>query len=184
MRRSHLVWMSLLLPLSVVAQDGDIDLSPPAPAMFTGPGAFGDGEYTGPRTARPGSRELRTARGGVGGCPTAPDGNERAVTGSVTTGIGHSSRGGTSHYNAADINLCTERVNASGDFSTTNLHLSVGRSDGPGYWPGGMYGGPGYYGPGAGFDVYAPGWREPFGPWSGGGPARRESWTEGRQPWR
>ena len=181
MRRVHLVWMSLLLPVGAWAQDRDVDLSPPTPAMFTGPGAFGDGEYTGPRTARPPARALRTVRGGAGGCPTAPDGSARAVTGSVTTGIGHSSRGGTSHYNAADLNLCTERVTASGDVGTTNLHLSVGRFDGPGaYWPGGLYGGPGVYGPGAYGRGY--GWGAPFG--AGVAPVRHESWTEGRRPWR
>ena len=77
MRRLHLVWMSLLLPVSAWAQAGDVDLTPPTPAMFTGPGAFGDGEYTGPRTPRPQARALRTARGGDGGCPTAPDGSDR-----------------------------------------------------------------------------------------------------------
>lgn len=174
MRRLHLVWMSLLLPVSAWAQEGAVDLAPPTPAMFTGPGAFGDGEYTGPRTPRPQTRALRTARGGVGGCPTAPDGSDRAVTGSVTTGIGHSSRGGTSHYNAADLNLCTERVTANGNVSTTNLHLSVGRFDGPGGW----YGGPAYYGIGA--RDY--GWGVPFGPALP--PVRHESWSEGRRPWR
>lgn len=180
MRLSHWLWPGLLLvPLSAAADGREVDLRPPAPALFTGEAAFGDGEYTGPRTGPSDVRAPRATARIRGGCPVAPDGSERSVTGSVTTGIGHSSRGGTSHWNAADINLCRERVNADGDISTTNLQLRVGRYDGPGY-PGGMYhGGFGHGGYGIG-----PGWDGPFDPWPMAAPVRRESWSEGRRPWR
>ena len=186
--RQHLVWMSLLLPMAAVAGNADVDLSPPAPAMFTGPAVFGDGEYTGPRTGPSTDRTARATGRLRGGCPTAPDGSERGVTGSVTTGFGHSSRGGSSQWNAADVNLCKERLNANGDVSTLNMRLRVANYDGPGY---GGYGGPGYGyggmyrgGMGYGFDGFGPGYGDPFDPWSGMGPVRRESWSDGRQPWR
>ena len=180
MRMCSLMGVSLLLVVaSTAAHGGDLDLRPPAPAMFTGPGACGDGEYTGPRTGpsavAPGRRAARMA----GGCPTAADGSERGITGSVTTGIGHSSRGGTSHWNAADMNLCKERVNADGDVSTMNLNLRVGRYDGPGMYHHGLH--PGGFGPGYEF---GPGWHSPYDPWPGAAMPRRESWSEGRRPWR
>lgn len=107
-------------------------------------------------------------------CPAAADGSERAVTGSVTTGIGHASRGGNSNWNAVDLNLCREYVGDSGDTRTVNLGLHVGRYDGPGYI-GGLGHGPG------GFDGFGPGhaadrWLE--------APARPMSFTSERRPWR
>ena len=195
MRMTPLLWISLLACAGVAHADGEDrpDLSLPSQPMFTGAHAFGDGEYTGPRTGTP---EYRRAHGDAlarhGGCPTAPDGSQRAMTGSVTTGIGYSSRGGNSHWNAADIHFCKERVSDAGNLNTVQLNLRVGQFDGPGY-PGGYYGGgygpyggyDGYGGFGAGsaFDGFGPGWRELHGPQV---PARVRSgsWTEGRQPWR
>lgn len=175
MRLSCCLWMSLLLaPLCGVAAE-PIDLRPPEPAMFTGPAAFGEGEYTGPRRQPGDERDDGAFVASRGGCPVAADGSDRGVTGSVSTGIGHSSRGGTSHWNAADINLCKERVTDNGDVSTVNMQLRVGRYDGPGYGHGGM----GHY-----FRGDGPGWGDGFGPWPAAGPARRESWSDGRRPWR
>ncbi|WP_052772782.1 hypothetical protein [Luteimonas sp. FCS-9] len=186
MRTSLLTWMlaaALAPSIGSATEALRADLSLPETPMFTGPAAFGDGEYTGPRTATPAWRRHRDKTlVRRGGCPTAPDGQERAVTGSVSTGIGHSSRGGTSHWNAADLNLCRERDGEAG--GTMNLNLRVARYDGPG----GYYGmGPGLgYGPYDGFDGigdFGPTWRDLHGPWPGGR-GRTESWSEGRQPWR
>ncbi|WP_101927500.1 MULTISPECIES: hypothetical protein [Luteimonas] len=178
---------ALLLPLLLAAlpasaDDRDLDLRLPDAPMFSGAGAFGEGTYTGPRTE---TREYRDAHAdgarfaGRGGCPTSPDGEDATVTGSVTTGIGYSSRGGNSNWNAADINLCKESVSASGNVNTANLNIRVGRYDGPGYPMGHYFDGPGMYGhPGLGFGPYDGG----FGGFSG--PRQDGSWTEGRRPWR
>lgn len=64
-------------------------------------------------------------------CPAAADGSARPVTGSVTTGYGWSSHG-NSRYNAASVNYCKETVDEDGDGRVFNLHLDVGRYDGPG----------------------------------------------------
>lgn len=168
------LWALLLLaPLGCAAAE-PLDLRPPAPAMFTGPAAFGDGGYTGPRHHPRNAQEDVFVRG-HGGCPTAADGSARAVTGSVSTGIGHSSRGGTAHWNAADIRLCRERVAADGDVSTMHMQLRVGRHDGPGY---------GRYGTGGYFHGEDPGWGDGYGHWPAAGPVRRQSWSDGRRPWR
>ncbi|PBJ83847.1 hypothetical protein CMZ84_05045 [Lysobacteraceae bacterium NML93-0399] len=190
MRITPLLWISLLLaPLAANAQDEAVDLSLPAQPMFTGEAAFGGGEYTGPRTDTPEYRRGREdARAVRGGCPTGPDGSERTVTGSVTTGIGYASRGGNAHWNEADIHLCKERVSDAGNVNTMHLNLRVGQYDGPGH-PGiyggafGPYGGYGPYGLRGHFDGFGPGYRDLYGPYPTGRP-RTESWTEGRQPWR
>jgi len=192
MRISSVLWISLLATpfMAHAAQDDRVDLSLPSQPMFTGEAAFGGGEYTGPRTDTP---EYRGRRGDDlarrGGCPTGPDGSERTVTGSVTTGIGYSSRGGSSNFNAADISLCKERVGEAGNINTMQLNLRVAQFDGPGYYGGhgfgpyGGYGGFGGYGAGGYFDGFGPGFNDTYGPYPPGR-GRNESWTEGRQPWR
>lgn len=191
MRISSVLWISLLAaPFTAhAAQDDRVDLSLPSQPMFTGEAAFGGGEYTGPRTDTPeyrGRYDDDLAR--RGGCPTGPDGGERTVTGRVTTGIGYSSRGGNSNFNAADISLCKERVGEAGNINTMQLNLRVAQFDGPGYYgrgfgPYGGYGGFGGYGAGGYFDGFGPGFNDTYGPYPPGR-GRNESWTEGRQPWR
>ena len=186
MRMTSLLWIPLLA-LSTAAHGEDrVDLSLPAQPMFTGAGAFGDGEYAGPRITAPADRRAHHPLALRGGCPSAPDGSERTVTGSVSTGVGYSSRGGNSHWNAADISLCKETVGDSGRPGTMQLNLRVAQYDGPGY-PGyygvglGPYDGPGGFGAGSYFDGFGPGWRDLHEP---GLRVRTESWTDGRQPWR
>lgn len=194
MRMTPLLWISLLamsgIAVAYAGEDDRPDLSLPAQPMFTGAGAFGGGEYAGPRTATPEyGHARRDGRGYPGGCPTAPDGSERMVTGSVSTGVGYSSRGGNSNWNAADINLCRESVGESGQANTMQLNLRVAQYDGPGY-PGGHYGGGlgpydgfGGFGAGSYFDGFGPTWRDLHGPLPAGR-VRTGSWTDGRQPWR
>ncbi len=66
-------------------------------------------------------------------CPTAPNGEERDITGNFSTGIGYSNRGGNSHWNAANINYCKERVDGDGDSRTFNININVDQYDGPGF---------------------------------------------------
>lgn len=183
-------WSILLLaPLAALADGRDVDLRPPAPPMFTGPAAFDDGSaaspfgeasYTGPRH-RPGRFAGRSAPL-RGGCPVAADGSDRAVTGSVTTGIGHTSRGGTSRWNAADVQVCHDHVGADGEVRTTTLNLRLGHYDGPGYGMPGAYGPYGPYGPWGGH--FGHGGHSPFDIGFGPAPIRRDSWSDGRRPWR
>jgi hypothetical protein len=67
--------------------------------------------------------------------PLADDGTAK-VWGSFTTGIGHTKGYGTSHYNAAEVNVSKsfgegDRPNA------VNLQIRVEQGDGPGF--GGRY---------------------------------------------
>ncbi|MEE7546643.1 hypothetical protein HF319_05995 [Xanthomonas sp. Kuri4-1] len=63
------------------------------------------------------------------------------VHGSVSTGIGYSSRGGNSNYQAANLNLCKTYYNDDGKPRQIGVSISVGQGEGPGY-------GRGYYGRG------------------------------------
>ena len=55
------------------------------------------------------------------------------MTGSVTTGIGYSSRGGNSNFNAANLNFCKGFADDDGDVHTLNVNIDVQKYDGPGY---------------------------------------------------
>ena len=79
-------------------------------------------------------------------CPTTPDGEESAITGSVTTGMGYSSRMGSSTFGAASVNYCKSYATEDGGERTINVQVNVGGYDGPGY-----YYEPGLRGPGPGF---------------------------------
>lgn len=174
--------LALLLPPAIASASGDataLDLDLPPPPLFTrAPASDAPG---GPDTDYDRVlRERELARGGdvatASSCPPAADGSERGITGSFTAGIGHSSRGGNSHWNAADINLCKEYVSNAGNVNTMNMRIHVGQHDGPGYFHGPGVGGS-YYGPGQ-FEVHGIG-----GPWDMA-PSRDQSWSEHRRPWR
>ncbi|MGY1457467.1 MULTISPECIES: hypothetical protein [unclassified Luteimonas] len=170
--------LALLLSSAVAVASGDgtaLDLDLPRAPLFTSAAASAapgvpDTDYD--RVLR--EREL-ARRGDVAAashCPPAPDGSERSVTGSFSTGIGHSSRGGNSHWNAADINFCKEYAGSAGNVNTLNMRIHVGQYDGPGYFHG-----PGYYGTGP------HGVKGLGGPWEMA-PSRDSSWSEDRRPWR
>lgn len=96
--------------------------------------------------ARPQARQVA--------CPTAPDGRQTDVTGEVEVGIGHSSRGGNSNWQAATVNYCKQYATDDGGSRTVNLQLNVGSYDGPHA----IHGAYGPYGP------YAPGFGPMMGP--------------------
>jgi hypothetical protein len=175
-----LVW-PLLFAAGAASASGRaqaLDLELPKPAMFSGAAAVetppvGAGaDYD--RVLREREQARRGESGDMSNCPQAADGSERGITGSFTTGIGHSSRGGNSHWNAADINLCREYVSRAGNVNTLNMRIHVGQYDGPGYFHG-----PGY-GPGYGPGPYG---GHGMGAW-GTSPPREASWSDGRRPWR
>lgn len=95
------------------------------------------------------------------GCPTSPTGEETDLTGVVEAGIGHSSRGGNSNWQAATMNYCKEYATADGGSRTVNLQLNVGSYDGP----------HGFHGPyGPAFGPYGPEFGHGFGAPRGSGP--------------
>ncbi|MDR0184847.1 hypothetical protein [Lysobacter arvi] len=68
------------------------------------------------------------------------------VHGAVEAGIGYSRRTGTSDWQAVNLNLDKTYTDDDGDTKHVNIDINVGRSDGPVFGPGALYG-PGYYGP-------------------------------------
>jgi len=89
-----------------------------------------------------------------GPVPRAPDGriadvvdDKLQVHGAVAAGVGYSSRGGNSNWQAATINLSKNYTTDEGKTNTFGLNITVGQGEGPGYYGRGYYG-PGYYGPG------------------------------------
>ncbi len=63
-------------------------------------------------------------------CPTSPDGEQNPITGSVTTGIGHS-RFGNSTFAGTHLNYCKEYSDREGNPRTLNINIGVNRFDGP-----------------------------------------------------
>jgi len=95
-----------------------------------------------------GDRQVAKPKGPHAQTPVDPcawrgDDDGDGVSGSVTAGIGYSKGYGRSTYNAANLNLCKTTYNDEGKPRTFNVDINVSRSDGPGY-----YYGPGYPGPG------------------------------------
>ncbi len=109
-----------------------LDLSLPDQAYRNDP----PGTWYGDTSGVPASESTTVARRSA--CPTAPDGSERDVTGSVSAGIGHSSHFGNSNWQAASLNYCKESADDDGNPRSFNLRLDVGTFDGamPGAWMG------------------------------------------------
>ena len=132
MKRSFLLCVAMIAAGAASAQSADapLDLRVPEPSATTEAIVKGDppGVYHGDTSGKPSSRSVdQTA---------VEDDGKAKVWGSFTTGIGHSKGYGTSHYNAAEVNVSKsfgdgERPNA------VNLHIRVEQSDGPGF--GGPY---------------------------------------------
>ena len=120
----------LLLPASpAFAADGSaaaLDLSLPQ-AYRSAYRNDPPGTYYGDTTGVPPGADTTTAA-----CPTAPDGSERALTGSATTGFGYSSGLGSSRYNALHLNYCKASATEVGSERVFNVQVDVGNYDGPG----------------------------------------------------
>ena len=135
MKRFILLCVAMIAAGGAAAQSADVPLNlrvpeqPAAPAA-TDEVAKGDppGVYHGDTSGRPSLRNTDETG--------AADDGKAKVWGSFTTGIGHTKGYGTSHYNAAEVNVSKsfgdgERNNA------VNLQIRVEQSDGPGF--GGRY---------------------------------------------
>jgi hypothetical protein len=142
--------VALLAPAAGFAQTSETPLDlrvPPPAAAQPEPAAspFQDdapGTYYGDTSGKPSRRDA--------GEPAVADDGTAKVWGSFTTGIGHTKGYGTSHYNAAEVNVSKsfgdgERPNA------FNLQIRVEQSDGPGF--GGRYPYP-YFDRGADYPPY------------------------------
>ena len=132
MKRFVLLCVAMAATSAAYAQSADapLDLRVPEQSATTEGAVKGDppGVYHGDTSGKPSSRNTDET--------AVEDDGEAKVWGSFTTGIGHSKGYGTSHYNAAEVNVSKsfgegERPNA------VNLQIRVEQSDGPGF--GGRY---------------------------------------------
>ncbi|MET0809029.1 MAG: hypothetical protein ABWX93_09780 [Pseudoxanthomonas sp.] len=128
MKRMAVAFIGLLCAGSAVGQTAEaLDLRVPEPPLYAAAGpASGDppGTYYGDTTGRPSRRD--DAR------DFTEDDRKARVWGSVTTGIGHSEGYGTSHYNAAEVNVSKPFGDGERP-SNLNLQIRVEQSDGPGF---------------------------------------------------
>jgi len=92
-----------------------------------------------------------------GPAPTAryPDGRVASVVddklqvhGAVAVGVGSSSHGGNSNWQAATVNLSKNYTTDEGNTGSVGLNITVGQGEGPLFGPGPY--GRGYFGPGPG----------------------------------
>lgn len=146
MKRIVLLCMVMAATGVAAAQSADtpLDLRVPEPAAApaaTDAAAKSDppGTYYGDTSGKPSRRDADET--------TVVDDGKAKVWGSFTTGIGHTKGYGTSHYNAAEVNVSKsfgdgERPNA------FNLQIRVEQGDGPAF--GGPYPYP-YFDRGAGY---------------------------------
>ncbi|HEY0505168.1 MAG TPA: hypothetical protein VGD42_16930 [Lysobacter sp.] len=94
------------------------------------------------------------------GGPAAADGDaapadgDWRVHGAVEAGVGWSSHGGSSNWQAFNLNLDRIRTGDDGDTSRVNIDINVGRGEGPVF-------GPGYFAPDY-LDAPMPRGRPPF----------------------
>ncbi len=149
MKRSLLLTAALFVSGAALAQSEggsdaarSLDLSvPKEPIQYRGDPAYANdppGTFYGDKS---------------GPVPRAPDGriadvvdDKLQVHGAVAAGVGYSSRGGNSNWQAATVNLTKNYTTDEGNTNTFGLNISVGKSEGPVFGPG--YYGRGYYGPG------------------------------------
>ena len=127
MKRMTMAFAGLLCAGSALAQSAEpLDLRlPEAPvAAATSQPRDPPGTYYGDTSGTP-------SRGGQRETKVVDDGKAK-VWGSVTTGIGYSKGYGTSHYNAADLNVSKSFGDGERP-STVNLQIHVEKGDGPGF---------------------------------------------------
>lgn len=153
MKRSVLLCLGLFAASPVLAQAAaePLDLRLPQQpnpyaAAESDPPRDAPGTYYGDTSGKPASSAFAEE--------TEADDGKARVWGSFTTGIGHSKGHGTSHFNAAEINVSKsfgegERKNS------INLQINVEQGDGPafggpafgGHYPYPYYGHDTHYGP-------------------------------------
>jgi hypothetical protein len=68
-------------------------------------------------------------------CPPGPDGLPKAVSGSISAGMGHASGLGSSRWTAGQVDYCKDYVTRAGKRGAVNLQLELGRHQGPGPAP-------------------------------------------------
>lgn len=129
---------------------GQLDLSLPDTSVYA---ADPPGKYYGDTSGKPAA----ASTGAAAAEDDVVDDGKAKVWGSVSTGIGHASGYGTSHWSAADVNVSKTYTDDDGDKRTFDLHIGVGKGDGPMFFGPRMH----WRGPGPGF---AP------GPWTHSSP--------------
>jgi hypothetical protein len=131
-----LLALALLAPGAAFAQDAagkaalDLSLPTDSPYAKSAPGTW-YGDTSGKPASTTKAAQAATA---------SVDGNddeeacEGKLHGSVTMGMGYSRRGGNSNWQGANMHSCKTYYNDDGKPSTVGVSISVGHSDGPGFY--------------------------------------------------
>ncbi len=131
-----LLALALLAPGAAFAQDAAgkaaLDLSLPTDSPYA---KSAPGTWYGDTSGKPASTTKATQA-----ATASVDGNddeeacEGKLHGSVTMGMGYSRRGGNSNWQGANMHSCKTYYNDDGKPSTVGVSISVGHSDGPGFY--------------------------------------------------
>lgn len=123
----------------------------------TGHASASEGEAAGaldlslPRTSAFASDPPGTWYGDTGGVPASEampgDGCDGELHGSMTAGIGYSSRGGNSNYQAVNLNTCKRYTSRNGKERQVAVSVSVGQGSGPAMYHDPMFHGGGFGAP-------------------------------------
>ena len=123
-----LVLFAAASPALALAADAPLDLRVPEQpnpyAAEPGPQRDPPGTYYGDTSGKPASSGLAEAE--------VVDDGKAKVWGSFTTGIGHSKGYGTSHFNAAEVNV-SKSFGEGENSKTFNLQINVEQGDGPAF---------------------------------------------------
>lgn len=134
MKTLPLLLLCLLPTAGAMAQETStpLDLSLPqgSVAGTTPFAADPPGTYYGDRSGRPAGLPDEDAK-------AEDPGDDAEIHGSVSTGIGYSSRGGNSHWSAADINI--SKSYGENKDKKVNVSIGVSQYDGPGFHGAGSY---------------------------------------------
>ncbi|MCD0247679.1 hypothetical protein JWH04_20825 [Xanthomonas melonis] len=113
--------LDLSIPQAPVQYRSDPEYSADPPGTF-----YGDKSGSRPALARPSAASIAAERA---------EQCQGQLHGAVETGIGYSSRGGNSNWQAANLNSCKTYYGDDGKPRQIGVSISVGRGEGPVFGP-------------------------------------------------
>ncbi|MEQ4575647.1 MULTISPECIES: hypothetical protein [Gammaproteobacteria] len=142
MNRTLLLLGALLACASAMAQEpagagtsaSDLDLSvPQAPIQYRSDPTYAKdppGTFYGDKSGKSASATVREQQR----IAARAEQCQGQLHGSVAAGVGYSSRGGNSNWQGANLHSCKTYYDDDGNPREVGISISVGRSEGPGYF--------------------------------------------------
>lgn len=113
--------LDLSIPQAPLQYRSDPDYSTDPPGTF-----YGDKRGPRPASTRPSAAAIAAERA---------EQCQGKLHGAMETGIGYSSRGGNSNWQAANLNSCKTYYDDDGDAHQIGVSISIGRGEGPVFGP-------------------------------------------------